>query len=188
MDLLLLSSLSSRSYVLLTISHSLSLPKARGLIRALSRCVSTRITGKYIKPAPDSRQMRTSHPVKQSPEMVLGINTTSPLKSHVLVFLLYKIVAFIYIFDECGISFSFCTQKEPTLPGYRTLSTLPTSQGKAVANLTGSNLVHHWSHFTVINEGTCIREWLQCLSPSSWTGKLCGTGLLIFRGSQGQVH
>lgn len=45
--------------------------------------------------------------------MVLGINTTSPLKSHVLVFLLpYKMVAFIYIFDECGISFFYFLHAE----------------------------------------------------------------------------
>lgn len=44
--------------------------------------------------------------------MVLGINTASPLKSHVLVFLPYKMVAFIYVFDECGICFFFFLHAE----------------------------------------------------------------------------
>lgn len=55
-------------------------------------------------------------------------------------------------------SFIFCMQKEPTLPRHRTLSTLLTSQGKTAANLTGSDLVHHWSHFIVISEEMCIQE------------------------------
>lgn len=93
-------------------------------LRALFRYVSLpELSSKDSKPAGDNRQTHLSlpsacslHLVNQSPdhcisEMALGIDTMSPFKPHILAFLPFKTVVFMYIFDGCGVYFHFCTWK-----------------------------------------------------------------------------
>lgn len=92
--------------------------------RAPFRYVSLpELSNKDNKPAGDNRQTPLSlpsacslHLVSQSPdhcisEVALGIDTMSSFKSHILAFLPFKTVVFMYIFDGCGVYFHFCTWK-----------------------------------------------------------------------------